>query len=176
MSTKLSSALARIPLWKRKIPRYPLYYKGDQQRRVFLPLFWMKMIPPEEKVPANYVNFIVHPQMNRNDIKQYLEKIYDVSVLNVRTELRTKDIQANSFKSGYILPQKETVWREEEKYAYVQLADNCKFKYPDFFKNGGLTKAMSALKEQDEKSRTFKKHLSKKSPFVGLPAWFVGKK
>jgi hypothetical protein len=37
--------------------------------------------------------------MNKHDIAQYLEKIYNVPVLHVRTELRVKDIYANSVES-----------------------------------------------------------------------------
>lgn len=32
--------------------------------------------------------------MSKNDIKQYLEKLYNVEVLNVRTENREKDVMA----------------------------------------------------------------------------------
>ncbi|XP_035825436.1 39S ribosomal protein L23, mitochondrial [Aplysia californica] len=76
-----------LPLWRRRIPKYPVYWKGDPQRRLFLPLFWMKLIKPEQAVPKNEVHFETHPQMSHFDIKNYLEKVYKVPVLNVRTDV-----------------------------------------------------------------------------------------
>lgn len=63
---------------------YPLYQRGNPQLRVLLPNFWMKLIPPKHKLPPNTVQFIVSPEMTRFDVKQYLEKIYKVPVVDVR--------------------------------------------------------------------------------------------
>ncbi|KAK3798031.1 hypothetical protein RRG08_034592 [Elysia crispata] len=51
-----------LPLWRRRIPKYPVYWKGDPQLRVFLPQFWMRIINPEHEIPKNQVHFEVHPQ------------------------------------------------------------------------------------------------------------------
>ena len=67
-------------------PSYPAYRRGNPQLRVFLPNFWMKLVKPEkESHPANKVQFIVSSQMTRLDVKNYLEKIYQVPVMDVRT-------------------------------------------------------------------------------------------
>lgn len=68
-----------------KIPssRYPVFKEGSPKLRVFLPNFWMKCIKPTHNLLPNQVQFIVSPQMTRFDVQQYLEKIYNVSVVNV---------------------------------------------------------------------------------------------
>ncbi|CAG2065167.1 unnamed protein product, partial [Timema podura] len=66
---------------------YPLYQRGNPQLRVFLPNFWMKLIEPVHKQPNNVVQFIVSTEMTRFDIKNYLEKIYNVSVVEVKTRI-----------------------------------------------------------------------------------------
>ena len=78
---------------------YPIYQKGNPQLRVFLPNFWMKMVKPDynqygASTPSNKVTvifkctklslklqaqFIVSSQMTKHDVKNYLEKIYQVN-------------------------------------------------------------------------------------------------
>ncbi|GFO33387.1 hypothetical protein PoB_005989200 [Plakobranchus ocellatus] len=53
-----------LPLWRRRIPKYPVYWKGDPQLRVFMPQFWMKLIKPDYDIPKNQVHFEVHPQVH----------------------------------------------------------------------------------------------------------------
>jgi large subunit ribosomal protein L23 len=65
--------------------RYPLYQRGNPQQRIFLPNFWLKLVRPENKQPSNIVKFIVSLQMTKHDIKNYLEKIYKIPVVDVRT-------------------------------------------------------------------------------------------
>ena len=84
---------------------YPIYQKGNPQLRVFLPNFWMKMVKPDynqygASTPSNKVTvifkctklsltlqaqFIVSSQMTKHDVKNYLEKIYQVKRNNTRT-------------------------------------------------------------------------------------------
>ncbi|XP_063615174.1 large ribosomal subunit protein uL23m-like [Penaeus indicus] len=67
---------------------YPLYRRGNPQLRVFLPNFYMKLIKPRDPQPKNVVQFEVSMQMTKFDIKNYLEKIYNVPVENVVTHVR----------------------------------------------------------------------------------------
>ncbi|XP_060555419.1 large ribosomal subunit protein uL23m-like [Ruditapes philippinarum] len=175
MASKIAKNLTRIPLWKREIPRPPLYYKGDEKRQEFLPLFWMKIIPPELKMPKNIVSFIVHPQMNKHDIAQYLEKIYNVPVLHVRTELRVKDIYANSVERGKLQGRKYTITKEEEKYAYVHLADGT-FSYPDFFSSGGQAELTKQQLELEALEKAEGKFIAGRGSEGGIPLWFTGRK
>lgn len=48
----------------------------------------MKMIRPEEKLPSNQVKFIISMEMSQLDVKNYLEKIYKVPVMNVSTYIQ----------------------------------------------------------------------------------------
>jgi len=65
--------------------RYPLYQRGNPQQRIFLPNFWLKLVRPQQKQPPNIVKFIVSVQMTKYDIRNYLEKIYKIPVVDVRT-------------------------------------------------------------------------------------------
>ncbi|KAL4233833.1 54S ribosomal protein L23 [Mactra antiquata] len=172
---RIPKGIARIPLWKRDIPRYPLYYKGDPSPKIVLPLFWMKLIPPERKIPPHYVHFQVHPQMSKLDIKQYLEKIYDVPVLNVRTELRKRDVMAFSSKvstQGILGENREKRHTEEDKYAYVQLRGTT-FKYPGYFEEGGQTATQYEQEMAAEEKKRWRAENSKQQVNQGLPPWFL---
>jgi len=69
--------------------RYPLYQKGNPQLRMFLPNFWMKLVKfPLSPVPKNRVMFHVSMGMSSQDVKHYLESIYKVPVVNVRSYIR----------------------------------------------------------------------------------------
>lgn len=48
----------------------------------------MKLIKPRDPQPKNVVQFEVSMQMSKFDIKNYLEKIYNVPVENVVTHVR----------------------------------------------------------------------------------------
>ncbi|KAL3265912.1 hypothetical protein HHI36_010102 [Cryptolaemus montrouzieri] len=66
---------------------YPIYQKGGPQLRVFLPNFWMKLVRPTHNQPPNIVQFSCSMEMTTPDIKNYLEKIYNVKVIEIRTRI-----------------------------------------------------------------------------------------
>ncbi len=75
---------------------YPLYRKGNPQLRVFLPNFWMKLVKVEHRsLQPHQVNFIVSSEMTSIDVKNYLEKIYKVPVMDVRTANYTGKVAAS---------------------------------------------------------------------------------
>jgi len=93
---------------------YPIYQRGNPQLRVFLPNFWMKLIRPTEEQPPNVVTFSVSMEMTKYDVRSYLEKIYKLPVVDVRTRIalgETKKDQAY----GYITK------KDDVKLAYVTL-------------------------------------------------------
>lgn len=93
---------------------YPLYQRGNPQLRVFLPNFWLKLIRPVHKQPENIVQFECSMEMTKTDIKNYLTKIYNVPVVDVRTRIamgKTKRDQV----VGYVTKA------EDSKLAYVVL-------------------------------------------------------
>ncbi|KAH3728668.1 39S ribosomal protein L23, mitochondrial-like [Dreissena polymorpha] len=160
--------LERIPLWQRTIPKYPLHFKGDPQLRVYLPLFWMKMVQPANKFPKNIVLFKVHPQMSKLDIAQYLEKIYETPVANVRTEIREQQIMApwwNRSKKQWV--GRKVVTRIPEKYAYVTLAKD-EFVYP--------TPKKTEKSSDSERYKKYMKiregHYKELNEALSVPAWF----
>ena len=65
--------------------RYPAFKSGNSKLRVFLPDFWMKLVKPDHNLLPNQVQFIVSSQMTKLDVKQYLEKIYNIPVVHVIT-------------------------------------------------------------------------------------------
>ena len=66
-----------------------MYQRGNPQRRVFLPNFWLKLVKPEHDQPKNIVEFHCSMEMTRFDVRNYLEKIYNVHpvYVNVRIAL-----------------------------------------------------------------------------------------
>lgn len=71
---------------------YPIWQRGNPQLRVFLPNFWMKLIKPEEPTPPNIVQFITSQEMTHHDVRNYLEKIYKIPVVDVKVEMKTGKI------------------------------------------------------------------------------------
>ena len=95
--------------------RYPLYQRGNPQLRVYLPNFWMKLVKPEFRLKKNVVHFHCSMEMTRHDIKNYLEKIYNVPVVKVDTRIalgKTRRV------TGYIVKD------DDIKMAYVHLVRN----------------------------------------------------
>ncbi|KYM77567.1 39S ribosomal protein L23, mitochondrial [Atta colombica] len=107
---------------------YPMYQRGNPQLRVFLPNFWMKLIAPTDQQPPNIVQFHCSMQMTRYDIKNYLEKIYNVNVIEVRTR-----IAMGRFKRDQL--QHSVIKEDDRKLAYVVLPKDQSFVFPDMFKN-----------------------------------------
>ncbi|XP_046397496.1 39S ribosomal protein L23, mitochondrial isoform X2 [Ischnura elegans] len=95
---------------------YPLYQKGNPQLRVFLPNFWMKLVKPKFSQPPNVVKFKVSMEMTKRDVRNYLEKIYKIPVVEVRTQIELGPTKREPLK-GYIVKD------EDVKVAYVVLVN-----------------------------------------------------
>lgn len=48
----------------------------------------MKLVKPTQPQPPNVVQFIVSMQMTKQDVKNYLEKIYNIPVENLVTHVK----------------------------------------------------------------------------------------
>ncbi|XP_046715823.1 39S ribosomal protein L23, mitochondrial isoform X2 [Silurus meridionalis] len=96
---------------------YPLYQLGNPQLRIFRPTFSMTLVRPGKPQPQDTVQFRVSMEMTKFDVKNYLEKIYNVPVAAVRTR-----IQYCSNKKRNHLNQR--VKRPDYKVAYVQLTSS----------------------------------------------------
>lgn len=93
---------------------YPIYQRGNPQLRIFLPNFWLKLIKPAHEQPPNVVQFSCSMEMTKYDVKNYLEKIYKIPVVDVRTRIdlgKTK----RDHTVGYITKN------DDMKLAYVTL-------------------------------------------------------
>ena len=99
---------------------YPIYQRGNPQLRIFMPNFWMKLVHPETilgkgaKNPPNKLQFIVSSEMTKFDVKNYLEKIYQVPVAQVKTINKMGKTRQNAY-GGYLVND------EDYKVAFVTL-------------------------------------------------------
>ncbi|XP_011642100.1 39S ribosomal protein L23, mitochondrial isoform X1 [Pogonomyrmex barbatus] len=139
---------------------YPLYQKGNPQLRVFLPNFWMKLIKPTDKQLPNIVQFHCSMEMTKYDIKNYLEKIYKIDIVEIRTR-----IAMGRFKRDRL--QHCVIKEDDRKIAYVILPKDQSFVFPKLFED--------VKKTDEENLNMLKKDLQdflepNKAP--GLPGWF----
>lgn len=97
---------------------YPLYHRGGPQLRVFLPNFWLKLVRPTHEQPPNVVQFACSMEMTKYDVQNYMEKVYGVPVVEVRTRIGMGATKRD-MKMGYVTKEDDT------KYAYVTLVSVC---------------------------------------------------
>ncbi|XP_003703436.1 mitochondrial ribosomal protein L23 [Megachile rotundata] len=141
---------------------YPLYQQGNPQLRIFLPNFWLKLVTPEHKQPKNVVTFHCSMEMTKFDVKNYLEKIYDVHPIKVCTRI--------ALGKTYML-EKTVYKRDDIKIAYVTLPKDETFTFPSLF---------PPTKDQEEVAENYKsemqqayKEFTKHNKTPCVPSWFV---
>ncbi|XP_077297026.1 mitochondrial ribosomal protein L23 [Arctopsyche grandis] len=143
---------------------YPLYQLGNPQLRVFLPNFWMKLVNRKDyKYPPNVVHFICSMKMTEYDVKNYLEKIYDIPVVEVHNKVvggRTKP----AIGKGYIVKD------NDYKLARVTLPKTVTFEFPDVYPTS--KEEEEGEKAMDEAKAGFKTFTSRNNLRPGVPGWF----
>jgi large subunit ribosomal protein L23 len=152
---------------------YPIYQRGNPQLRVFLPNFWMKLVKPtavfgKALVPQNKVQFIVAGGMTKYDIKNYLEKIYNVPVANVRTVNKLGKTRRNDF-ADYLVKD------DDQKIAFITLPPGHKFEWPDLkITESQDEKTEGAEEEIDNAKEQFAKDTRKEEEKYrpGVPSFF----
>ncbi|XP_029895445.1 39S ribosomal protein L23, mitochondrial isoform X2 [Aquila chrysaetos chrysaetos] len=97
---------------------YPLFQLGGPQLRIFRPNFFMLAVRPGVPQPEDTVQFRVSMEMTKVDIKNYLEKIYNVPVAAVRTRIQYGANNKRNHKN-------QRVKKPDYKVAYVQLEGLC---------------------------------------------------
>ena len=153
---------------------YPIYQRGNPQLRVFLPNFWMKLMNPETFIgkgntaPPNKLYFVVSSEMTRFDVKNYLEKIYQVPVANVKTFNKMGKTRQNHF-GNYIVKD------DDYKVAFVTVPSDYKFEWPDLKIKSELDATDEETKDDvDEAKRLYEKSVradtNKYRP--GVPTFF----
>lgn len=130
---------------------YPIYQRGNPQLRVFLPNFWMKLVKPsavlgKATVPDNKVQFIVSSEMTKIDIKNYLEKIYNVPVANVKTVNKLGKTRNNAY-AAYLVKD------DDQKIAFVTLPPGHKFEWPELKISQSETKQKEDAEADVENSK-----------------------
>ncbi|CAH0687730.1 unnamed protein product [Spodoptera exigua] len=144
---------------------YPIYQRGNPQLRVFLPNFWMKIVRPQAKQLPNVVQFHCSMEMTKFDIKNYLEKIYHIPVVDVRTKIALGKFRRDAGK-GYVIKD------DDVKTAYVVLPKDMKFEYPDIFAN----KKDDAEEEQKalgDAKKNFQNYIDRNKHRTDVPSWFT---
>ncbi|XP_066593982.1 large ribosomal subunit protein uL23m [Prorops nasuta] len=141
---------------------YPIYNRGNPQLRVFLPNFWLKLVKPEFKQPNNVVTFHCCMQMTKYDIKNYLEKIYKIPVVTVRTRIA----MGKTYRHSIV---KYVVKDDDTKIAYVVLPKDVSFEFPNLFPEN---KEDDLEKEAEKTSKEQNKLLESKVRNPGLMPWF----
>lgn len=81
----------------------------------------MKLVKNKNmKGPPNRVTFQVSPEMTRLDVKNYLEKIYEVPVLSVRTKIVSGKTDYYRYNNAF-----NELYKEPDiKYAHVTLVSS----------------------------------------------------
>ncbi|XP_005179064.1 large ribosomal subunit protein uL23m-like [Musca domestica] len=143
---------------------YPLYQRGNPQLRVFLPNFWMKLIRPSEPQPKNIVTFSVSMEMTKHDVKNYLEKIYKVPVMDVRTRIALGATKRD-VTYGYVTKH------DDMKIAYVTLPKEMEFTFPEMFTKKDDAKKADEKAMEDTK-QGFKQFLERNKKRPGTPGWY----
>ncbi|CAJ0604651.1 unnamed protein product [Cylicocyclus nassatus] len=134
-----------------RLPR--LWQPGNPQRHVFLPDFWIAVASNSSvgrtKLPRNCVKFEVDPRMSKRDVRDYLVKIYNLPVRDVRTENKMGDILWSTPAD----PQyKKAMWKDvDKKFAYVFMKKGFEFTVPDIFPEDEEEVELQKVKEQQER-------------------------
>uniref|UniRef100_A0A0N4ZS68 Large ribosomal subunit protein uL23m n=1 Tax=Parastrongyloides trichosuri TaxID=131310 RepID=A0A0N4ZS68_PARTI len=127
-----------------------IFQPGNPQTRIFLPDFWMKVVPTpkvgREKVPPNVVKLEISPEMSRYDVREYLEKIYKIPVVEVRIMNKLGDISWNAPLDKNF---RKAMWKEnDKKYAFVFMPKDVTFEYPKLFDDQRLEKELDPVRKE----------------------------
>ncbi|XP_044747778.1 probable 39S ribosomal protein L23, mitochondrial [Coccinella septempunctata] len=143
---------------------YPIYQRGGPQLRIFLPNFWMKLVKPTHQQPPNVVQFACSMEMSSTDIKNYLEKIYQIKTVHISTRIASGKTRRDPGK-GYIVKDDDT------KYAYVTLHKSEKFEFPVLYPE--KEKDVNEQKTMEEMQAGYKEYLEKNKERKNMPGWFT---
>ncbi|CAF1538696.1 unnamed protein product [Adineta ricciae] len=152
-------------LYKSMTPRYPKWQPGDPKHRIFFPQFWMRIVRPEENRPLrpNVVRFECHIEMTKNDIKQYLEKLYKIETLDITTIIKQGKENRHPVSSEIIDPD------PDRKFAYVFLKNET-FTYPDIWR--GQKPSDELVKDERRMQTASEKQKATNLYRPGLSTWF----
>merc|ERR1719354_645312 len=134
-----------------KLPKivFPVNYEGAPQRRLYMPEWYVTMVKPDEKnLPKNYVKFHIPADMTKYDLKEYLDKVYGVKVMNIK--LTIVGYQKYKFPTPWIKGGYKWEFMDPYHEAHVYLPRGETFEYPDFLKSVKGENKSSILEQYEE--------------------------
>nr|XP_044997716.1 39S ribosomal protein L23, mitochondrial isoform X5 [Jaculus jaculus] len=141
---------------------YPLYQLGGPQLRVFRTNFFIKLVRPGTAQPEDTVQFRIPMEMTRVDLRNYLERIYNVPVAAVRTRVQHGSNRKRDHRNVRIK-------KPDYKVAYVQLVSEAHgqtFTFPDLFPEKEQSSSADPYGEEQQQKQS-------SDPLRGgVPSWF----
>lgn len=105
-------------------------------------------------------------EMTRHDVKNYLEKIYNIPIVQVRTRIALGKTKRDPGK-GYVIKEEDT------KYAYVVMPKTESFTFPELFpKEAEKKRKEEENKSIDEAKKGHQVFLEKSKERPNMPGWF----
>ncbi|XP_067396697.1 large ribosomal subunit protein uL23m isoform X1 [Emydura macquarii macquarii] len=145
---------------------YPIYQLGNPQLRIFRPNFFMTLVRPGVPQPEDTVQFRISMQMTRVDVKNYLEKIYNVPVSVVRTRIQYGANNKRNHKN-------QKVKIPDYKVAYVQLGQGQTFQFPNLFPEKEETPEPGSIEDIQKQFMENEKQRQRADPRRGgVTDWF----
>nr|XP_025948582.1 39S ribosomal protein L23, mitochondrial [Dromaius novaehollandiae] len=126
----------------------------------------MAAVRPGVPQPADTAQFRVSMEMTKVDIKNYLEKIYNVPVVAVRTRIQYGAHNRRNHKN-------QRVKKPDYKVAYVQLGQGQTFQFPNLFPEKEQTPEARSFDDFKNKYLEKEKQRQRGDPRRGgVPDWF----
>uniref|UniRef100_A0A670XP14 Large ribosomal subunit protein uL23m n=1 Tax=Pseudonaja textilis TaxID=8673 RepID=A0A670XP14_PSETE len=144
---------------------YPLYQLGNPPTRIFRTDYFLTLVRPGVPLPEDTVQFRIPMDMTRVELKEYLEKIYNVPVAAVRTR-----IQYGSNKQRD--DRNRRIKKPDYKVAYVQLAEGQTFQFPDLFPDKDKAPEPESSEEIENKIEKEKQKKINDLKRGDVPNWF----
>ncbi|XP_060033314.1 large ribosomal subunit protein uL23m [Erinaceus europaeus] len=141
---------------------YPLYQLGNPQLRVFRTNFFVQLVRPGHPQPLDTVQFRIPLEMTRVDVRNYLERIYNVPVAAVRTRVQHGSGRKRDHRNV-------RVKKPDYKVAYVQLAHGQTFTFPDLFPERPAAEGADVQEQLLQERRRREQHDPRRG---GVPQWF----
>jgi large subunit ribosomal protein L23 len=145
------------------LPKNPLWNPGNTRHRIFLPLYWIKLVKNDTRSPPEFVKFECHWQMSSSDVKQYLDKLYNIQISDIRME-----IQGGKYESHPKTPKMLSPPTHDRKFAYVQLKSGS-FEFPEIVSD---TMEKAFEKEKTENTNNVGKYSNKNIERLDIGGWF----
>jgi large subunit ribosomal protein L23 len=134
-------------LHEKALPRNPLWQPGNPRPRLFLPLYWLRVVKHDKKMPRDTVKFECHWQMSAADVTEYLQKVYNIPVLDVSVQITKGEYTKHPEGKNSLTPP-----LDDRKFVFVQLKEG-EFEFPEIF---GGKESLSDEKTQMEAIKSIK--------------------